>query len=109
MQTVTRRPPLSDEELFEAFLKDKAEVHFNNYQPEKYYELNGYFFDKKNSVTLNELLSVYNKYYLEELSYSDIFYNLAYTYIDAGDTGKQQLVVECGFPRGSGAQFIIGV
>lgn len=101
--------PLSDEELFEAFLKDKVEVHFNNYQPEKYYELNGYFFDKKDSVTLNELLSVYNKYYLEELSYSDIFYNLAYTYIDAGDTGKQQLVVECGFPRGSGAQFIIGV
>lgn len=101
--------PLSDEELFEAFLKDKAEVHFNNYQPEKYYELNGYFFDRKDSVTLNELLSVYNKYYLEELSYSDIFYNLAYTYIDAGDTGKQQLVVECGFPRGSGAQFIIGV
>lgn len=101
--------PLSDEELFEAFLKDKTEVHFNNYQPEKYYELNGYFFDKKDSVTLNELLSVYNKYYLEELSYSDIFYNLAYTYIDAGDTGKQQLVVECGFPRGSGAQFIIGV
>lgn len=101
--------PLSDEELFEAFLKDKAEVHFNNYQPEKYYELNGYFFDKKDSVTLNELLSVYNKYYLEELSYSDISYNLAYTYIDAGDTGKQQLVVECGFPRGSGAQFIIGV
>ena len=98
----------TDEELFEAFLKNNAEVHFNNYQPEKYYEINGYMFNKDDSVTLDELLAVYNKYYLEELSYSDIIYNLSYTYIDAGDSGKQQLVVECGFPQGSGAQFIIG-
>lgn len=99
---------VSDQDLFNAFLKDQAEVHFNNYQPEKYYEINEYMFKKDDTATLSELLAVYNKYYLEELAYSDIFYNLSYTYIDAGDAGKQQLVVESDFPRGSGAQFIIG-
>lgn len=98
---------VTDQDLFNAFLKDQAEVHFNNYQPEKYYEFNEFMFEKNDSATLNELLAVYNKYYLEELAYSDILYNLSYTYIDAGDVGNKQLVVECGFTQGSGAQFII--
>lgn len=89
---------ISDRELFEAFLKNNAEVRFTNYQPEKYYEINGYMFDKDDGVTLNDLLATYDRYYLEELSYTEIIKNISYTYIDAGDTGKQQLVVECGFP-----------
>lgn len=98
----------SDEELFKLFLKDGVEVHFSNYQPEKYYEIGEYMFDPDDSVTLSELLAVYDKHYLEELSYTELYKNISYTYIDAGDTGKKQLVVECTFPQGIGAQFVIG-
>lgn len=99
---------VSAEDLYEAFLKDGAEVHFNNYQPEKYYEIDEYIFEPDDSATLSELLAAYDKYYLSELTYTEPFKNISYTYIDAGDAGKQQLVVECGFPQGTGAQFIIG-
>lgn len=99
---------VSAEDLYEAFLKDGAEVHFNNYQPENYYEIGEYIFEPDDSATLSELLAAYDKYYLSELTYTEPFKNISYTYIDAGDTGKQQLVVECGFPQGTGAQFIIG-
>ena len=104
----TKEEKVTEQELFDAFLKDQAEVHFNNYQPEKYYKINEFMFGKNDSVTLSELLAAYHKYYLEELAYSDVLYNLSCTYIDAGDAGKQQLVIACGFAQGSGAQFIIG-
>lgn len=101
--------PVSDEELFEAFLKNREEVHFTNYQPEKYFEICEYLYDKEDSATLNELIATYDKYYLEELTYTPVYYDIGYTYIDMGDVGRKQLVVECGFPQGTGAQFVIGV
>ena len=97
----------SDKELFEAFLKDNEEVHFNNFRPECYFEINEYMFDEDESCTLSELLERYDRYYLEELSYSDIYKNIKYTYIDAGAVGNEQLVVECSFPQGGSAQYVI--
>ena len=40
----TKEEKVTEQELFDAFLKDQAEVHFNNYQPEKYYKINEFMF-----------------------------------------------------------------
>ncbi len=98
---------MSDEELYNEFLKGRARVYFNNYQPDKYFEIGKTMFDKNDSVTLCELLSIYEQYYMEEMTYSEVTRNLGYTYIDAGDTGEKQLVVECIFPEGGNVQFVI--
>lgn len=98
---------LTDEELFDEFLKDRAEVHFHNYQPDQYFEINVPMFGEGESVTLSELLAIYDEYFMEELSYDVISKEIGYTYIDAGDAGKQQLVVESRFPQGGNTQFVI--
>lgn len=93
--------------LFSAFLKDEATVHFNNFQPEKFFTEGEYMFNKDDSVTFSELLSAYDRYYLEQVSYMEIYRNIRYAFIEAGDAGKKQLVIESIFPNGGNAQFVL--
>lgn len=39
---------MTDQELFDDFLKGHGEVHFDNYQPEKFYNYGEYMFAKGN-------------------------------------------------------------
>lgn len=98
---------MTDQELFDDFLKGHGEVHFDNYQPEKFYNYGEYMFAKGDSVTLDQLLGTYEQYYMQALTYTEPWRNISYTYIDAGDAGRKELVVECSFPGGTGAQFVM--
>ena len=73
------------QELFDDFLKGHGEVHFDNYQPEKFYNYGEYMFAKGDSVTLDQLLGTYEQYYMQALTYTEPWRNISYTYIDAGD------------------------
>ena len=98
---------MTDQELFDDFLKGHGEVHLDNYQPEKFYNYGEYMFAKGDSVTLDQLLGSYEQYYMQALTYTEPWRNISYTYIDAGDAGRKELVVECSFPGGCGAQFVM--